>query len=331
MVKGSFYPIRQKIHYNAQCWLDSAADSGVYCPLVRPFLFLCQTHEPRRSDGAPATVLLWLGGCLCRLAAEPHHVWGGRFVGYYVQAHCRAVSLGPRDGFGGLDDQLDHLWAVRLDVWSAQRPLWLARGDDCRRPPLYRWDGADEPDPVAVAAVPVLWGGAGGGPVGSRGAPDCPGHEVVRAEPGLGPRCRPVAECRVCRVCPLVRLPVGGVWVARHLSLARARRLAHYPADAANTGSAHHCRGNATLSLWCRAGARSAPAGRYDPQPSHADAGVLDSQFHGPGLLHLSLVHFAARGQPHDRHRVDYSYRSPGRCHYGDFRHAGENRQRLAS
>src|SRR5436309_10264245 len=85
---------------NARCWLDSAADSGVYCPLARPFLFLCQTHEPRRNDGAAATVLLWLGDCLCRLVAEPHHVWGGRFVGYYVQAHCRAVSLGPRDGFG---------------------------------------------------------------------------------------------------------------------------------------------------------------------------------------------------------------------------------------
>src|SRR3989442_328268 len=179
MVKGSFYPIHQKIHYNdrcslnsasdpcsfllvpfsscnARCWLDSATDSGVYCPLVRPFLFLCQTHEPRRSDGAPATVLLWLGDCLCRLAAEPHYVWGGRFVGYYVQAHCRAVSLGPRDGFGGFDDQLDHLWAVRLDVWSAQRPLWLARGDDCRRPPLYRWDGAHEPDPAPLAALPVI-------------------------------------------------------------------------------------------------------------------------------------------------------------------------------
>src|SRR6266480_4458435 len=158
MVKVSLYPIHQKIHYNARCWLDSATDSGVYCPLACPFLFLRQTHEPRRNDGAPATVLLW-------------------------------------------------------------------RGDDCRRPPLYRWDGADEPDPVAVAALPVLWGCAGYGPVGSRGSLDCPSHEVVRAEPGLGPRCRPIAECRVCRVCPLVRLPVSGVWVARHLSLARARRL----------------------------------------------------------------------------------------------------------
>src|SRR5262245_6945579 len=56
--------------------LDNPGADSIYCRrscLSHP----CHGHAPGRKNGAAASVLLWLGDCLCRAHPEPDHVWGG--------------------------------------------------------------------------------------------------------------------------------------------------------------------------------------------------------------------------------------------------------------